>query len=72
MDCDDEGLLLSTNACPKDVWIAPKPTRLTKHVIKIKCKFLVDNEKIEPKPKLIVNLSLGNYIDLIILLFLFF
>jgi hypothetical protein len=60
IDSDCEGLLLSTNACPKDVWMAPKPKRVTKHVIKKKLKFLLDNEKIELKRKLRINLSLGN------------
>jgi len=59
-DADWEGLLLSTNACPKEVWTAPKPRRVTKHVIKKKCKFLLDNEKIELKPKLRINLFLRN------------
>jgi len=33
MDCDCEGLLLTTKACPKDVWIEPKAKNDTKIIV---------------------------------------
>ena len=48
MDSDCEGLLLITKACPKDVWIAPKPKRITNTCYQVLSdKFLLDNEEIE-------------------------
>ena len=72
MDCDCDGLLFITNACPNDVCMAPKAKRVTKQIINKKLRFLVDKEEIGLRPKLRINLSLENNTELIILLFPFF
>ena len=58
-DSDCEGLLFNTNACPKEVWIAPKPKRVTRNIIDKKLRFLLNSEKIGLEPSLRINISLG-------------
>jgi hypothetical protein len=52
-------LLFITNACPKDVCMAPKAKRVTKPVINKNLRFLADKDEIGLCPKLRINLSLG-------------
>jgi len=58
IDCDCEGLLLTTKACPKDVWIALKPKNATKIIVNIIGKFLQEDERKEFKDNLGIKMRL--------------